>query len=66
MPDVAMCKPVYCPLKDTCYRYKAKPDQYQSYIGETPYSDKTQSCDYYWKMASQDESTKNKRQMLND
>jgi hypothetical protein len=66
MPDITMCKPIYCPLKDTCYRYKAKPDQYQSFFSEQPYNDEKKTCEQYWKMSSQDEATKSKRQMLND
>jgi hypothetical protein len=31
MPDIAMCKNDNCPLKDSCYRFKATPDSYQAY-----------------------------------
>lgn len=47
MPDISMCKGGDCPLKETCYRYKATPDQYlQSYFGEVPYE--SDGCKYYW------------------
>ncbi len=48
MPDVAMCFGTNCPLKETCYRYKAKPNEYrQSYLAEPPI--KEGKCEYYWK-----------------
>ena len=32
MPDISMCNNQTCPSKDTCYRFKAKPNEYyQSY-----------------------------------
>jgi hypothetical protein len=31
MPDISMCLNHSCSKKETCYRYKAKPDHYQSY-----------------------------------
>lgn len=48
MPDVTMCLGKDCPLKETCYRYKAKPDEYQYYFMEAPFKDK--ECNYYWKI----------------
>lgn len=45
MPDISMCKNNKCPLKETCYRYRANPSSYQSYANFT-YKD---GCDYYWK-----------------
>lgn len=47
MPDITMCNGKGCPLKDTCYRYKAKPDElWQSYFMEEPYEDG--DCREYW------------------
>ena len=43
MPDISMCKDYDCPLKNTCYRYVAKPSEYQYYAG-FKYKD---GCDYY-------------------
>jgi hypothetical protein len=46
MPDITLCSGLNCPLKDTCYRYTAKADEYwQSYFEVPPYDDE---CEYYW------------------
>lgn len=52
MPDISLCKGTGCPLKEDCYRFKAKPDEYyQSYFAEPPFnhveSDEQPSCDYF-------------------
>lgn len=47
MPDITMCTGARCPLKETCYRYKAKPEkQMQSYFAEPPF--KGTECECYW------------------
>jgi hypothetical protein len=47
MPDISMCTNKDCPLKETCYRFKAIPDKYrQSYGGFAP--DDKGECKYYW------------------
>ena len=47
MPDITMCKGDGCPVKETCYRYTAKPNEYrQSYFVEVPYKDDV--CDHFW------------------
>ena len=50
MPDITMCKGNDCPLKENCYRYKAKPCEYQSYFMEAPYKD--DDCSHYLEMSS--------------
>lgn len=50
MPDISMCVGNDCPLKETCYRFKAKPCEYQTYFMNPPYEDR--KCEYYWKMES--------------
>ena len=50
MPDITMCNGGDCPLKETCYRYKAKPSDYQYYFMEVPYKDG--DCSHYWEMSS--------------
>lgn len=35
MPDITMCLTRTCLKKEECYRYKAKPDRYQSYANFT-------------------------------
>lgn len=53
MADI-MCKGKDCPLKKTCYRYKASPNRMQqSYFVEVPFNKKEENnevvCEYYWK-----------------
>lgn len=50
MPDITMCPGGDCPLKETCYRYKAEPSDYQSYWFEPPYY--SGICEHYWEMSS--------------
>jgi hypothetical protein len=46
-PDIAMCLGTDCPHKESCYRYKAKPNEYrQSYFSVAPIKDG--KCDMYW------------------
>lgn len=47
MADITKCKGTDCPLKEKCYRYKAKDSRYwQSYMIEVPYKDG--ECEYFW------------------
>jgi hypothetical protein len=46
MPDITMCSGEGCPLKDSCYRYTAVEDEYQSYFIDPPFEDA--ECDHYW------------------
>jgi hypothetical protein len=48
MPDITLCTGEGCPLKDECYRYKAKPSERQSYFERPPY--KGDKCDYFSKL----------------
>lgn len=48
MPDITMCMGKDCPLKETCYRYKAEPSEYQSYWLEPPYY--AGICEHYWEI----------------
>lgn len=49
MPDITLCQSHNCPMRETCYRYKAKPSEYQSYFVEPPYKmvEGKIECDYY-------------------
>lgn len=48
---VGVIKNFECPLKETCYRYKAKPDEYwQSYFVGIPYDKEKKDCEFYEKM----------------
>jgi hypothetical protein len=46
MPDIAMCSGDGCPFKEKCYRFTAKPSDYQSYFSDPPIKDG--ECDHYW------------------
>jgi hypothetical protein len=47
MPDITMCKGISCPIKEECYRYTAKADEfYQAYFSESPIADN--KCEMYW------------------
>ena len=46
MPDITMCKGEDCPQKESCYRYTAVPDIYQSYFVEPP--NDGEKCNDYW------------------
>jgi hypothetical protein len=49
MPDITMCSGADCPLKETCYRFKAMANIYgQAYFSKPPYIDK--ACEYYWEI----------------
>ena len=49
MPDITMCSGLNCPLKETCYRFKAMKKVYgQAYFLSPPYIDS--ECEYYWKL----------------
>jgi hypothetical protein len=46
MADICMCKGTNCPVKENCYRFTAKADEYQSYFVDAPIKDG--KCEYYW------------------
>jgi hypothetical protein len=53
MPDITMCPGGNCPMRETCYRYKAKPnDPWQSYFTETPFKmiEGKIDCDHYMEL----------------
>lgn len=51
MPDITMCPGEGCPLRETCYRYTARPTPHmQSYFVEPPYKDG--KCEHYWRDVS--------------
>ena len=48
-----MCRGEKCTLKETCYRFKAKPNEYyQSYFTTPPFRKENEGivCNYYTKM----------------
>ena len=52
MADITMCRGETCPLRETCYRYLAIPDEHgQSYFASDPNKDTKKNneiCKYYW------------------
>ena len=46
MADISMCEGEGCDVKNTCYRFTAKPSEYQSYFAPTPVEN--EGCEYYW------------------
>lgn len=65
MPDIAMCKLKHCPLKDTCYRYKADPTpMWQCYFDKEPYDKEIKKCDYYYETKPATKNTKSNELLL--
>ena len=57
MVDLTMCCNRDCPLRAKCYRYRAVPDDYQSFAFFKPddkpfggYGDKVLECEYFWRV----------------
>jgi hypothetical protein len=45
MPDISLCSGKDCPIKNTCNRFTAKPDEIaQSYFTGVPYNSKEEIC----------------------
>jgi hypothetical protein len=45
-PDISMCPGTNCPYKEGCYRFTAKPGEYQSYFMTPPFT--KDGCEMYW------------------
>ena len=62
MPDLTMCEGTNCPLKETCYRYKATASEFrQSYFSDLPYDKEEEKCDYYFPTKLMDNGKNNTR-----
>lgn len=48
MAGITMCSGMGCPLKWQCYRFRAIPNEYQSYFLESPYDEDNEECEHYW------------------
>ena len=47
MPDITLCVNNKCPLRNKCYRYRAYPDEWQSFCRFEPEKNNTE-CRYFW------------------
>lgn len=56
-PDISMCRNEDCPSKEDCYRFKATPGFWQSYMLFEFDKDKGK-CDSYWKLGVRDISNR--------
>ncbi len=52
MPDISMCQDEQCPSRETCYRFKAKPDLLMQAYGHFGREDGAERCGYYWPLKS--------------
>jgi len=49
MPDISMCDNKKCPSKEKCYRFKAVPNDYQTYADFKPEKNEDK-CDAFWEI----------------
>lgn len=45
MADITKCNDIFCPMKESCFRFKAPSSMWQSYFMESPRKGK--ECDYH-------------------
>ena len=53
MADISMCKDKGCPIKETCWRFKAPANEHRQSYGSFKYGEcdvNGNGCDYYWEM----------------
>ena len=50
MADITKCQGRNCERKETCYRYTAQADDWQSWSD----FDQLEDCEYYWKIESEE------------
>lgn len=53
--DITKCDGKECTMKETCWRYKAPKEYYQSYFTESPHKNKVDEddntiCELYWEI----------------
>jgi len=48
MPDISMCVNKDCPLKDSCYRFTAIPDEIMQSYSEFQIEDESGECSGFW------------------
>ena len=52
MADITKCQGRNCERKETCYRYTAEADDWQSWSE----FDMVKDCEYYWKIESEEQN----------
>jgi hypothetical protein len=53
--DISMCKNESCVKKDTCYRYRASPGEYQVYMEFQNICNEKNEFKWYWEMEVKEE-----------
>lgn len=49
MPDISMCSGEGCEKRKSCYRFKAKANEFrQAYFSTPPFDKESKVCEYYW------------------
>lgn len=55
MADIAKCEFKQCPRKETCYRYTAQSNQYQTYVEFQNICHEKNNYKYYWEIENKNE-----------
>lgn len=50
MPDISMCNNILCKSKETCFRFKAKPNEFRQSYSNFTCEDEELNCSYYIKI----------------
>ena len=45
--DISLCRNTNCPLRNNCYRFTAKPDEFRQSYTNFSYNPITQSCHHF-------------------
>lgn len=53
-PDISMCENTSCPSKETCYRFKAVPNEYRQSYMEFKVKEGEKKCYHYMKLRKGD------------
>lgn len=55
MADISMCRNIFCSSRNSCYRFIATPDTYQTY-GNFEVLEGEDKCSYYWSTKIEDQT----------
>lgn len=58
--DISMCFGEGCPKKETCYRYRATPNELRQSYGMFEANLNNGKCDYYWEVGKDNGSLRNR------